>query len=123
MLVVGDFNIAPDDRDVYDPDAWRGRNLCSEPERRRVRALLYWGLTDLGRAGNACPGPYSFWDYRQGAFHRGWGLRIDLALATVPVVARCTAVSVDRDERKPTAGEGKPSDHAPLIITLTADGR
>ncbi len=85
--------------------------------------VLDWGLTDLGRAGNPGPGPYTFWDYRQGAFHRGWGLRIDLALATAPVAARSTSVTVDRDERKPTAGEGKPSDHAPLIITLTADGR
>jgi len=58
------------------------------------------------------------WDYRAGAFHRGWGLRIDLALATAPVAARCTSVDVDRDERKPTFGEGKPSDHAPLIVTL-----
>jgi exodeoxyribonuclease III len=123
LVVLGDFNVAPDDRDVYDPVAWRGRNLCSEPERRRVRALLDWGLTDLGRAHNPGPGPYTFWDYRQGAFHRGWGLRIDLALATAPVAARCTAVTVDRDERRPTAGEGKPSDHAPLITTLTADGR
>ena len=57
-------------------------------------------------------------DYRQGAFHRGWGLRIDLALGTAPIAARCIAAVVDRDERKPTAGEGKPSDHAPLIITL-----
>jgi len=123
LLVVGDFNVAPGDRDVYDPGAWRGRNLCSEPERQRIRGLLDWGLTDLGRVGNPGPGPYTFWDYRQGAFHRGWGLRIDLALATAPVAARCTAVTVDRDERKPTAGEGKPSDHAPLIVTLTADGR
>jgi exodeoxyribonuclease III len=123
LLVIGDFNIAPDDRDVYDPVAWRGRNLCSEPERRRVRALLDWGLTDLGRVDNPGPGPYTFWDYRQGAFHRGWGLRIDLALATAPVAARRAAVTVDRDERRPTAGEGKPSDHAPLIVTLTPDGR
>jgi exodeoxyribonuclease III len=121
LMVLGDFNIAPDDRDVYDPAAWRGRNLCSQPERRRIRILLDWGLTDLGRAGNPGPGPYTFWDYRQGAFHRGWGLRIDLALATAPVAARCTAVTVDRDERKPTAGVGKPSDHAPLLITLTPD--
>jgi exodeoxyribonuclease III len=123
LLILGDFNVAPDDRDVYDPVAWRGRNLCSEPERRRVHTLLDWGLTDLGRVGRPGPGPYTFWDYRQGAFHRGWGLRIDLALATAPVAARCTAVTVDRDERKPTAGEGKPSDHAPVIVTLTADNR
>lgn len=118
LLVAGDFNIASDDRDVYDPGAWRGRNLCSEPERQRLRGLLEWGLTDLGRAHSPGPGPYTFWDYREGAFHRGWGLRIDLALATGPVAARCTEVTVDRDERKPTSGEGKPSDHAPLIITL-----
>ena len=120
LLLAGDFNIAPDDRDVYDPDGWRGRNLCSEPERERLAALLSWGLTDLTRARNPGPGPgpFTFWDYRQGAFHRGWGLRIDLALGTAPVAARCTAAVVDRDERKPTAGEGKPSDHAPLIVTL-----
>ena len=119
LIVAGDFNITPDDRDVYDPDAWRGRNLCSEPERDRIRRLLGWGMTDLGRARNPGPGPYTFWDYREGAFHRGWGLRIDLALATAPVAARCTTVTVDRDERKPTFGEGKPSDHAPLIVILT----
>lgn len=122
LIVLGDFNITPDDRDVYDPEAWRGRNLCSEPERLRIRRLLGWGLTDLGRARNPGPGPYTFWDYRAGAFHRGWGLRIDLALATAPVAARCTAITVDRDERKPTFGEGKPSDHAPLIVTLTPGG-
>ena len=118
LIVAGDFNVTPDDRDVYDPEAWRGRNLASEPERARIRALLDWGLTDLARAHNPGPGPFTFWDYRAGAFHRGWGLRIDLALATAPVAARCTSVVVDRDERKPTFGEGKPSDHAPLIVSL-----
>jgi exodeoxyribonuclease-3 len=118
LIVAGDFNVTPDDRDVYDPQAWRGRNLASEPERARVRDLLDWGLTDLARARNPAPGPYTFWDYRAGAFHRGWGLRIDLVLATAAVAARCTAVTVDRDERKPTFGEGKPSDHAPLIVSL-----
>lgn len=119
LVVTGDFNICPDDRDVYDPDAWRGRNLCSEPERERFRSLLGWGLTDLGResAGDTT-GPFTFWEYRMGAFHRGWGLRIDLALGTSPVAERLLDVSVDREERKPTSGEGKPSDHAPLIVTL-----
>jgi hypothetical protein len=119
--VLGDFNIAPDGRDVYDPGAWRGRNLCSEPERRRIRGLLDWGLTDPGGAGNPGPGPYALWDYRQGAFQRGWGLRIDLALATGPVAACCTAVTVGRDERMPTSGEGEPGDHARLIITLAPE--
>ena len=117
---VGDFNVAPDDRHVYDSEAWRGRNLCSEPERDRIRSLLGSGLTDLARAQCPGPGPYTFWDYRLGAFHRAWGLRIDLALAVAPVAERCSAVTMDRDERKPTSGEGKPSDHAPLIVTLAS---
>jgi exodeoxyribonuclease-3 len=118
VLVVGDFNIAPDDRDVHDPDRWRAHNLCSEPERERLHGLLGWGLMDLLRLREAGPGPFTWWDYREGAFHRGWGLRLDLALGTRPVADRCTEVWVDRDERSPTFGEGKPSDHAPLIVTL-----
>jgi exodeoxyribonuclease-3 len=119
MVLCGDFNVAPDDRDVWDPDGWRGKNLASEPERERVRSLLDWGLVDLVRtsAGDA-PGPWTYWDYRAGAFHRGWGLRIDLVLATKVVADRLSEVFVDRNERKPTAGEGKPSDHAPVVVTL-----
>ena len=119
LILAGDFNICPDDRDVYDPDAWRGRNLCSQPERERLRSLLDWGLTDLGRrAAGDTTGPFTFWEYRMGAFHRGWGLRIDLALGTDPIASRLVEVGVDREERKPTSGEGKPSDHAPLVVTL-----
>ena len=118
LLVVGDFNVAPEDRDVYDPERWRGKNLCSEPERERLGALTGWGLVDLMRLHLSGPGPYTWWDYRLGALHRGWGLRIDLALGTAAVARRCSQVSVDRDERKPTFGEGKPSDHAPVIVTL-----
>lgn len=119
LILAGDFNICPDDRDVYDPDAWRGRNLCSEPERERLRSLLDWGLTDLGRqAAGDITGPFTFWEYRMGAFHRGWGLRIDLALGTRSIASRLSDVIVDREERKPTSGEGKPSDHAPLVVTL-----
>jgi exodeoxyribonuclease III len=119
LLVVGDFNVAPDDRDVWDPDVWRGKILASEPERERIRRLAAWGLTDLGRAAAGdVQGPFTYWDYTAGAFHRGWGLRIDLALATAPVAQELEVVSVDRDERKPTFGEGKPSDHAPLVVTL-----
>lgn len=119
LVVCGDFNIAPDDRDVWDPDQWRGRNLASPPERERFQALLDWGLTDLGRqAAGDVQGPFTFWDYTAGAFHKGWGLRIDLALGSAPVAARVQEVIVDREERKLTSGEGKPSDHAPLIVTL-----
>jgi exodeoxyribonuclease-3 len=118
LLVVGDFNIAPEDRDVHDPELWRGRVLASDPERERLRAILDWGSSDLLRLRNPEGGIYTWWDYQQGAFHRGWGLRIDLALGTSPVAERLASVAVDREERKPTSGEGKPSDHAPVIVEL-----
>jgi len=119
LVIAGDFNVTPDDRDVWDPDLWRGKNLASEPERAAVAALRQWGLTDLGRrAAGDVPGPFTYWDYTAGAFHKGWGLRIDLALGTAPAAERLDTVIVDRDERKPTYGEGKPSDHAPLVVTL-----
>ena len=118
LLLVGDFNIAPEDRDVHDPELWRGKNLVSEPERERLRALLGWGLVDLLRRQTGAAGLFTWWDYRMGAFHRGWGLRIDLALGTEPVARRLRSVEIDRQERKPTAGPGKPSDHAPLVVTL-----
>jgi len=119
LVLAGDFNVAPDDRDVHDPELWRGKNLASEPERARIAALEDLGLTDLGRAAaGEVEGPFTWWDYRAGAFHRGWGLRIDLLLGSAPVAARLISVSVDRDERKPTSGEGKPSDHAPVVLTV-----
>jgi exodeoxyribonuclease III len=120
VVLAGDFNVAPDDRDVHDPERWRDHNLASGPERDRIHALESLGLVDLGRraAGDEI-GPFTWWDYREGAFHRGWGLRIDLLLGSESVAARLETVEVDRNERKPTAGEGKPSDHAPVIATLT----
>jgi exodeoxyribonuclease-3 len=118
LLVLGDFNVAPEDRDVHDPELWRGQNLVSEPERERLRALLAWGLVDLLRRKSQEGGLFTWWDYRMGAFHRGWGLRIDLALGTAPVAQRLISVEIDRNERKPTAGPGKPSDHAPVVVTL-----
>ncbi len=119
LVVCGDFNVTPDDRAVWDADLWRGKNLASEPERDRLRSLRSWGLVDLAEraAGEEAP-PFTFWDYTAGAFHKGWGLRIDLALATEPLATRLVSVQVDRNERKPTAGEGKPSDHAPVIVTF-----
>ena len=119
LVICGDWNVAPDDRDVWDAELWRGKNLASEPERERIEAFMAWGLTDLGRrAAGDVQGPFSYWDYTAGAFHKGWGLRIDLALGTAPVAGRLASVMVERDERKPTFGEGKPSDHAPVIVTL-----
>jgi len=118
LLLLGDFNIAPDDRDVHDPALWRGRLLCSDAERERLRTLQDWGLSDLLRLHTAEGGVHTWWDYRAGAFARGLGLRIDLALGTRPVAERCLAVEVDREERKKSSGEGSPSDHAPVIVTL-----
>lgn len=118
LLLLGDFNVAPEERDVHDPERWRGHVLFSDPERARVRALLQWGVRDLLRLHSDAAGLHTWWDYRMGAFHRGWGLRIDLALGTDAVAQRCSGVAIDREERKPSAGEGKPSDHAPVIVTL-----
>jgi exodeoxyribonuclease III len=119
LIVAGDFNVAPSDLDVHDPVLWAGKNLASEPERERVQRLVDWGLTDLGRAAaGEIAGPFTWWDYRMGAFHRGWGLRIDLVLGTAAVAEQLVSVEVDREERKPSTGKGKPSDHAPVVVTL-----
>ena len=118
MVVCGDFNIAPDDRDVWDPAKWKDQCLFSEPEKAALRDVQAFGLDDALRLKHADAGMFTWWDYRMGAFHRGWGLRIDLALGTAAVAGRLASVAVDREERKPTSGEGKPSDHAPLIVDL-----
>jgi exodeoxyribonuclease-3 len=120
LVLAGDFNVAPDDRDVHDPELWHGKNLASEPERARIAGFEELGLADLGRAAAGdVTGPFTWWDYRMGAFHRGWGLRIDLLLGSASISERLVSVEVDREERKPTAGEGKPSDHAPVVLTLS----
>lgn len=114
LVLAGDFNVAPEDRDVHDPEAWRGQILFSEPERKALADVCAFGLRDLIRLHHPEGGIYSWWDYRQLAFPRNSGLRIDLLLATAPVAERCRAAYVDRDERK-----GKlPSDHAPVIAEL-----
>jgi exodeoxyribonuclease-3 len=114
LLLCGDFNIAPEDRDVHDPKRWRDKVLCSEPERERLRALVRWGLTDALRHITPEGGIYTWWDYRLNGFQRNWGLRLDHFLVTPPVLSRVRTVTVDREER---AGE-KPSDHAPVVLEL-----
>jgi exodeoxyribonuclease-3 len=114
LVIGGDFNVAPEDRDVHDPERWRGKLLCTEPEREKFRALLDWGLADALRLHNPDPGFFTWWDYRMGGFRRDWGLRIDHFLVTRPVAERTREVTVDREER---AGE-KPSDHAPVVLRL-----
>ncbi|KAA3606469.1 MAG: exodeoxyribonuclease III [Planctomycetota bacterium] len=118
LVVVGDFNIAPEDRDVHDPKKWSGKILCSDQEREKLQSFLDWGLTDLFRLHEAGDGHFTWWDYRAGAFPRGWGLRIDLMLGTASMIKRCRGVQIDREERKKTTGEGTPSDHAPVILEL-----
>lgn len=114
VLLCGDFNVAPEDRDVWDPEQWRGQILFSEPEKEALKKVVDWGLRDTLRMHHQEGGLYTWWDYRAGAFHRGWGLRIDHILVTQPLAKRCAGVEIDRDERK---GE-KPSDHAPVIATF-----
>ncbi len=114
VLLCGDFNIAPEDRDVWDPEQWRERILFSDPEKEAFRNLLAWGLIDALRIHRQEGGLYTWWDYRGGAFHRGWGMRIDHILLSESLSRRCKAVEIDRDARK---GE-KPSDHAPVLVAL-----
>lgn len=115
LLVCGDFNIAPEDRDCHAPDEWRDSVLFHESVKEKWRALLAFGLVDTYRIHVQDAGKYSWWDYRMLAFPKGKGLRIDHILATRPLAERVTSVAIDRDERK-----GKlPSDHAPVIAELT----
>ncbi len=112
LVVVGDFNIAPEDRDVHDPERWRGKIMCSEPERAMFRRLLGLGLIDAVRARHPDAPMFTWWDYRLAAFRRGWGLRIDHILVT-PALAVEDA-GVDAELR----GAERPSDHAPVWARL-----
>ncbi len=114
LAVLGDFNIAPEDRDVYDPIAWQGQVLCSEPERAHFRALLELGLKDGFRLFEQPEKSYSWWDYRQGAFRRNLGLRIDHILLSQPLAERCTACTIDTAPRRLE----RPSDHAPVVAEI-----
>lgn len=111
LVFVGDFNIAPDDRDVYDPVAWKEHIHCSAAERKALQDLTSFGLIDTLRMHDQSAGVFSWWDYRELSFPRNKGLRIDLIYATPPAAAICRGVRIDREERR---GE-KPSDHAPVI--------
>jgi len=114
LVVTGDFNITFDDRDVYDPEAWRDRILCSEPERDALAALMGLGLSDAFRKFEQGDGHYTWWDFRTRGFQGNRGLRIDHFLMSDEALSACSGVEVDLEARK---GE-KPSDHAPVIATL-----
>jgi exodeoxyribonuclease-3 len=114
VIVTGDFNIAPEDIDVYDPAKFVGATHTSPAERALLSELRDWGMVDLFRKHHSDPKLYSWWDYRAGDFHQGRGLRIDLVLGSRSVAERCTWSVIDRNARK---GQ-MPSDHAPVIVEL-----
>ncbi len=114
LLVMGDFNIAPDDRDVHDPAAWQEQIMCSTPERDALKRILDAGLVDSFRLFNDDGGHYSWWDYRQGAFRRNLGLRIDLILASEALRGACRSAEIDRAPRR----WERASDHVPVILEL-----
>ena len=114
LVICGDYNIAPHDRDCYDPAGWEGQVLCTAEERSRFQGLLDWGLTDALRHVDPESARYTWWDFRTRGFERGEGLRIDHHLVSRPLLPRVLAVEVDTVER----GEDKPSDHAPVTLVL-----
>jgi len=119
LVLGGDFNVAPEDVDVWDPVACHGGTHVSEPERQSLARLRAWGLVDAYRLHRPESGRYTWWDYRAGAFHRNLGMRIDHLLVTRPVAERTVAAEIDREARK---GKPMPSDHAPVVIDLDEPG-
>jgi exodeoxyribonuclease III len=115
VAVCGDFNVAPDDRDVWDPAQFVGMTHVSQPERDALADLEAWGLVDVFRRLYSDGGLFSWWDYRAGSFHKHQGMRIDLILVTEVLAARTTYGLIDRNARK---GQ-KPSDHTPVVIDTT----
>lgn len=117
LVVLGDFNIAPADIDVYHPKAWQGKILCSAPERALLNSILEIGLVDAFRALYPQQTAYSWWDYRQDMFNKNQGLRIDLLLNSVDAQAKAKKVSIDTSMRS----REQPSDHAPVICEYAGE--
>lgn len=114
LALCGDYNIAPDDRDVHDPKSWAGQILCSEPERNAFQRLIGLGMADSFRLFDQPEKTFSWWDYRMLGFQKNKGLRIDHILLSNTLASRCTAAGIDRAPRKLE----RPSDHAPVWATL-----
>jgi exodeoxyribonuclease-3 len=114
LALLGDYNIAPEDRDVHDPKAWEGQVLCSAPERAAFRGLAALGLADAFRLFEQPEKTYTWWDYRMMAFRRNMGLRIDHILLSPELARACRSCVVDKEARKAE----RPSDHAPVIAEL-----
>ena len=111
VVVAGDFNIAPEDRDVHDPEEWKDSILCSGPERDALATIAALGFADTFRLFEQPERSFSWWDYRAAAFRRNRGLRIDLILASERLAGRCTSCRIDRDAR----ARERPSDHVPVV--------
>ena len=114
LALLGDFNVAPEDRDVHDPAAWAGKVLCSPPERAALNALLDLGLSDGFRLFDQPERSFTWWDYRMNAFRRKMGLRIDHILLSTALAQTCSACRIDIEPRR----SERPSDHAPVIAEL-----
>ena len=114
LVLLGDFNVAPEDRDVYDPVAWAGQIHCTPQERGRFQALIGLGLVDAFRLFEQPPKSWSWWDYRNLAFRKNQGLRIDHILVSTALKGRVEACVIDKLPRK----NERPSDHAPVVLTL-----
>ena len=112
MVVLGDFNIAPEERDVHDPQAWAGQVLFSPPEREAFRQLERLGLADSFRLFDQPEKSYTWWDYRMNAFRRNMGLRIDHILLSAMLAKTCKSCTIDKEARKAE----RPSDHAPVMV-------
>jgi exodeoxyribonuclease III len=119
LVLGGDFNVAPEDADVWDAAACHGGTHVSPREREAFTSLCRWGLVDAYRLRHHEPGRYTWWDYRAGNFHKNFGMRIDHLLVTAGVAKRVVAAEIDREARK---GKPVPSDHAPLVIDLDTPG-
>ena len=114
LAILGDYNVAPADEDVHDPDAWRGKVLCSDPEREAFKKLLGLGLKDAFRLFTQGNSSFTWWDYRTNGFKRNLGLRIDHILLGPELAARCRACAIDLQPRRAE----RPSDHAPIMAEL-----
>lgn len=116
VLLCGDFNVAPEDRDVHDVRLWQGRIMFSDPERSTLQHIKDWGFTDAFRLHTDAAGKFTWWDYRAGAFRRNLGLRIDHIWISEPLVSRSVRTWIDIEPRT----WEKPSDHAPVLAEFSA---
>jgi exodeoxyribonuclease-3 len=116
LAICGDYNVAPEDADVWDPAAVHGATHVSPKERAAVARLREWGMVDIVRQFHPEPGFFTWWDYRAGNFHKNFGMRIDHVYVSPKLAQRAVAAERDRDARKPSTYPGVPSDHAPLIV-------